>query len=400
MNPHFDTRAIHAGHNPYAGDGDLVPPIHLSSTYTFPSAMDGQLRFGGEQQGFVYGRLGNPTVALLEARLAALEGSEACVAMASGMGAITALFWTICSPGDHVIADKTLYGCTFSFFAEGLQRFGIDVSYADLTNPENLVSALRANTKAVYFETPSNPNMRVVDIQKIAEIAKQAGCLTIVDSTYMTPYLQRPIELGADFVVHSMTKYLCGHGDVIAGCVCGSHEWMKSVRMIGVKDMTGACLGGFEAYLVLRGLKTLSIRMERHCQNALAVAKFLQSHPRVRTVLYPGLSSDPGFDIHRKQASHGGGMIAFEVDGTAADATNVLDRMNLFVRAVSLGDAESLAQHPATMTHSTYSAEQLREHGISEGLVRISVGLEHIDDLIADLDQALDPHHHTISKAG
>jgi methionine-gamma-lyase len=384
------TRAIHEGYDPYSGSGSLTPPIHVSSTYAFPKAEIGGERFAGEDPGFIYSRLGNPSTQLLEKRIASLEGAEAGVATASGMGAISSLMWTLLRPGDELLTDLTLYGCTFSLFHHGLEEFGIKVKHLDLRRPCEIAKAATPNTKGVFFETPANPNMRVINIARVAEEAKAHGLWTAVDNTYLTPYLQRPIELGADFVVHSATKYLSGHGDLLAGVVCGRQEDMEKVRYFGVKDATGSCMSAFDAHLVLRGLKTLHLRMERHCSSALHLAKMLDHHPAVKHVYYPGLPSDPGFTTMRKQASGFGGMIALDLAGGLEAGIHFLNELDLFTRAVSLGDCESLAQHPASMTHSTYTPEERAEHQIGEGLVRLSVGLEDIEDLEADLSQALE----------
>lgn len=385
----FSTRAIHSGYDPYAGPGALTPPIHVSSTYTFPSAADGGRRFAGEEPGYVYGRIAQPTASLLEARLADLEGAEAALVTSSGMGAICSLLWTLLRPGDELLTDQTLYGCTFAFFHHALQEFGIRVRHVDLLQPQGLAAEITPATRGIYYETIANPNMRVVDIAAVSEVAQRAGLWTVVDNTYLSPYLCRPIEHGADFVVHSATKYLAGHGDVLAGVVAGREEPLRKVRLSGVKDMTGACLGGFDSYLVLRGLKTLPLRMERHSQSALAVAEWLQAHPAVGQVAYPGLKSDAGNPTLRRQATAAAGVLAFELHGGAPAALEFLDRLQLIVRAVSLGDAESIVQHPASMTHSTYTPEERARHGISEGLLRLSVGLEDLPDILEDLGQAL-----------
>lgn len=396
----FATRAIHFGHDPYAGAGGLTPPIHVSSTYTFPSAQTGGDRFAGEAPGYIYSRLGNPTVDLLERRIASLEGAEAAVVTGSGMGAISALMWTMLRPGDVLLADQTLYGCTFSFFHHGLAEFGVEIRHIDLTQPGEIAQHITPKTKGVYFETPANPNMRVVDIAAVADVAHQHGLWVAVDNTYMTPYIQRPVELGADFVVHSATKYLGGHGDLLAGAVVGNAESMHDVRMKGVKDYTGACLSAFDAHLVLRGIKSLPVRMDRHCANAQAVAELLASHPAVTNVYFPGLPSDRGYAVAKKQSRGPGGMIAFDVAGGYRAAQAFLDGLELVIRAVSLGDCESLAQHPASMTHSTYTPEERARHGISDGLVRMSVGLEDVDDILRDVQNALDRIPRTLSLAG
>jgi methionine-gamma-lyase len=387
--PGFSTRAIHHGYDPYEGHGALCPPLYLSSTYTFPTVADGMARFAGEQPGYVYSRVGNPTTGLLEERLANLEGGEAALVTASGQGATTSLLWTLLAPGDELIADKTLYGCTFAFFHKGLERFGVRVRHLDLTDPANLEGGISAKTRMVFFETPANPNMRLVDIGAIAAIARRHGALTVVDNTYCTPYLQRPLELGADFVVHSATKYLGGHGDLLAGAIIGPKAVLDEVRFVGIKDMTGAVLSSQDAFLILRGLKTLALRMDRHCLNAQQVAEFLSAQPKVMTVHYPGLRSFPQHPLACSQMAQPGGMVAFELAGGIESGRRFMDALRLFTRAVSLGDAESLAQHPASMTHAVYSLEEREAHFISEGLVRLSVGLEDGADLIADLEQAL-----------
>ncbi len=345
--------------------------------------------FAGDRAGHIYSRISNPTCDLLEKRIAILEGAEAGLALASGMGAITATMWTLLAPGDEVILDKTLYGCTFSFMQHGLAKFGVIVTHVDLTNPENLTAAISAKTKVVYFETPANPNMRLVDIQAISRIAHARGAYVVVDNTYATPYLTQPIKHGADIVLHSATKYLGGHGDVVAGLLAGSAELVSEIRLYGMKDMTGAVMAPFNAMLILRGLKTLELRMDRHCSSAATIAAFLEQTPGVQKVSYPGLKSFEQHDLATRQMAQFGGMIAFELEGGMAAGRSMMNRLHLITRAVSLGDAETLIQHPASMTHSTYSPEERALHGIGEGLVRLSVGLEGVDDLLYDLDQAL-----------
>lgn len=385
----FSTRAIHHGYDPYAGHGALNPPIYMSSTYTFPTVGDGSARFAGEQAGYVYSRVGNPTTALLEQRIADLEGGEAALVTASGMGATTSLLWTLLQPGDEVIADKTLYGCTYAYFNHGLARFGVKITHVDLTEPENLANVISDRTRLVFFESPANPNMRLVDIAAIAAIAKPYDAKVVVDNTYCTPYLQRPLDLGADYVVHSATKYLGGHGDLIAGAIVGPAESLNQVRFSGLKDMTGAVLSSQDAFLILRGLKTLALRMDRHCQNARGIAGLLASHPKVEICHYPGLEAFPQRELAERQMAAPGGMIAFELKGGLQAGCRFMNELRLITRAVSLGDAESLAQHPASMTHSVYGPEERAEHLISEGLVRLSAGLEDLDDLREDVERAL-----------
>ena len=387
--PGFSTRAIHHAYDPYAGHGSLNPPLYLSSTYAFPTVEDGAARFAGEQAGYVYSRVGNPTTNLLEQRIADLEGGEAALVTASGMGATTSLLWTLLKPGDEVIADKTLYGCTFGFFNHGLAKFGVRITHLDLTDPANLEAAISASTRIVFFESPANPNMRLVDIAAIAAIARRHDAKVVVDNTYCTPYLQRPIELGADYVVHSATKYLGGHGDLIAGAIVGPRESLDQVRFYGLKDMTGAVLSAQDAFLVLRGIKTLALRMHRHSENAQGIAGFLAAHDKVEVCHYPGLASFPQLELAQRQMKLPGGMVAFELKDGIEAGRRFMNELRLVTRAVSLGDAESLAQHPASMTHSFYTPEERKEHLIGEGLVRISAGLEDLPDLLADIEQAL-----------
>ena len=386
----FATEAIHHGYDPLEEQGALTPPLHLTSTFAFESAEAGAARFAGEAEGHIYTRISNPTTDLLERRMAALEGGEAAVATASGMGAITSVLWTFLKAGDEIITDKTLYGCTFAFMRDGLSRFGVNVRHVDLIDPRALDAVISDRTRLVYFETPANPNMRLVDIAAISMIARRHGARTIVDNTYATPVQTRPIEHGADIVIHSATKFLGGHGDLIAGIAVGSAEDMADVRMVGVKDMTGAVMAPFNAMLVLRGLKTLELRVERHAANAQSVAEWLEKHPAVSLVAYPGLSSFDQHDLAKKQMSGFGGLIAFELKAGYAAGIDMMNRLRLIRRAVSLGDAETLIQHPASMTHSTYTAEERAAHDIGEGLLRLSVGLETVEDILADLDHALD----------
>jgi methionine-gamma-lyase len=385
----FATRAIHLGYDPLDHEGALTPPLHLTSTFAFESAEAGGELFAGERAGHVYSRISNPTLDLLERRAASLEGAEAGLALASGMGAITSVLWTLLAPGDEVIVDQTLYGCTFAFMHHGLRKFGITVTHVDMTEPENLRAAISDRTRVVYFETPANPNMRLVDIEAVAAIAHEGGAQVVVDNTYATPYLTRPITLGADLVVHSATKYLGGHGDLVAGLVVGRAEAIGEIRLVGMKDMTGAVMAPFNAMLVMRGLKTLSLRMERHCASARVVAEWLEGHPEVAAVHYPGLESFGQHALACRQMALPGAMIAFELTGGLEAGRRMMNGLRMIARAVSLGDAETLIQHPASMTHSTYSAEERAEHGISDGLIRLSVGLEDVADILDDLDGAL-----------
>lgn len=387
----FSTRAIHFGYDPMEHQGALVPPIYTSATFAFPDVAYGSRCFAGAEQGYFYTRIGNPTLALLESRLASLEQGAGAVVFGSGMGAISATLWSMLEPGDELLADLTLYGCTFAFMNHGLARFGVKVRHVDMTDSQNLARAIGPKTRVVYCESPSNPNMRLVDIAAVADIAHRGGARLVVDNTYCTPYLQQPLLLGADVSVHSMTKYLGGHGDLTAGAaVFADAELARHVRLYGLKDMTGAVMSAQDAHLVMRGLKTLSLRMDRHCQSAQQVAELIECHPACQQVFFPGLPSFAQHALARRQMRQYGGMVAFELRGGLAAGIRFMDALQLVTRAVSLGDAETLAQHPASMTHSTYTPEERAAHGISDGLVRISVGLEDVEDLLADIAQALD----------
>lgn len=386
----FATKTVHAGAMPNEY-GSLAAPIYQTSTFIFDSAEQGGRRFAGEESGYIYTRLGNPSCTMVEDRLAMLEGGEACASAASGIGAIASAIWVCVQKGDHIVAGKTLYGCTFSFLKHGLSRYGVDVTFVDMRNLDEVKNAMQPNTKLVYVETPANPNMYITDIEGVAKIAHaQEGVKLMVDNTYCSPYICRPLKFGADIVVHSATKYINGHGDVIAGFVIGDAEYIKEVKMLGIKDLTGANMSPFDAYLINRGLKTLHIRMDRHCENAQKVAEFLEKHPAVTQVYYPGLKSFPQYELAKKQMSLPGAMIAFEIKGGHDAGIKLMNNVHLCSLAVSLGDTETLIQHPASMTHSTYNKEELAASDISEGLVRLSVGIEDAQDIIDDLKQALD----------
>ncbi len=387
----FCTRAIHHGYNPADHHGALVPPIYTSATYAFPDAAYGGRCFAGTESGYFYSRVGNPTLNLLEARLASLEEGVGAVVFGSGMGAISATLWSMLQQGDEVLADLTLYGCTFSLLNHGLTHFGVSVRHVDMTDPQVLAQAIGPKTRVVYFETPANPNMRLIDIAAVSAIAHKAGARVVVDNTYCTPYLQRPLTLGADVSVHSVTKYLGGHGDLMAGAaIFADAELALRVRVFGLKDMTGAVMSSQDAHLVMRGLKTLTLRMDRHCQSAQKVAELLHSHPATERVYFPGLPDFPQHELAKRQMSQFGGMVAFELRGGMAAGIRFMDALQLVTRAVSLGDAETLAQHPASMTHATYTPEERAAHGISEGLVRLSVGLEDPQDILDDIARALE----------
>ncbi len=384
------TTAIHAGtlKNLY---GTLAMPIYQTSTFIFDSAEQGGRRFALEEAGYIYTRLGNPTTTVLENKIAALEEGEAGIAMSSGMGAISSTLWTVLKAGDHVVTDKTLYGCTFALMNHGLTRFGVEVTFVDTSNLDEVKNAMKENTRVVYLETPANPNLKIVDLEGVCKVAHtNPNTLVIVDNTFATPYMQKPLKLGVDIVVHSATKYLNGHGDVIAGLVVTKQELADQIRFVGLKDMTGAVLGPQEAYYIIRGLKTFEIRMERHCKNARTIVDFLNKHPKVEKVYYPGLETHPGYEIAKKQMKDFGAMISFELKGGFEAGKTLLNNLKLCSLAVSLGDTETLIQHPASMTHSPYTKEEREVAGITDGLVRLSVGLENVEDIIADLEYGLE----------
>ena len=389
----FGTKAIHAGNLEDRQFGSLATPIYQTSTFTFDSCEQGGRRFAGEEDGYIYTRLGNPTVAALERKVAALEGGEACVAAGSGMGAVSSCLWTIAGAGKHIVADKTLYGCTFALLNHGMQRYGVEVDFVDTSDLEQVRSHLKPNTAALYLETPANPTLKIADIAAASALAHAYNpeIMVVCDNTFASPALQNPLALGADVVLHSATKYLNGHGDVIAGFVVGKADFISQVRMFGLKDMTGAVMDPFAAYLILRGLKTLELRVARHCENAQRIAEFLVRHPAVERVNYPGLPNHPGHDIATRQMKGGyGGVLSFEVRGGKAAGMKLVNSVRMIRIAVSLGDAETLIEHPASMTHSTYAPEELAVSGIAPGLIRLSAGLENVEDILADLQQAME----------
>ncbi|MFR4520631.1 MAG: methionine gamma-lyase [Fusobacterium sp.] len=388
-NKGIGTQAIHGGHSKNAF-GALATPIFQTSTFIFDSAEQGGRRFALEEEGYIYSRLGNPTTSVIEEKIALLEHGEMAVATSSGMGAISSTLWTLLKAGDHVIADTTLYGCTFALLNHGLTKFGIEVTFLNTGDIEAVKAAMRPNTRVVYLETPANPNLKITDIEAVAKVAHENEYTkVIVDNTFASPYNQNPLLLGADVVVHSATKYINGHGDVLAGFAVGSKELITQIKLVGLKDMTGSVLGPQEAYYIIRGMKTFEVRMQRHCESAMKVAKWLEGRPEVAKVYYPGLESHEGHEIAKKQMKNFGGMLSFELKGGLEAGKTLLNNTKLFGLAVSLGDTETLIQHPASMTHSTYSKEELAEAGIAEGLVRLSVGLENVEDIIADLEQGL-----------
>lgn len=384
----FGTRAVHAGQKPDPLTGALVTPIYQNSTFVFSDAAQGAARFAGQEEGYIYSRLGNPTQAVLEAKMADLENGEAALAFASGMAAMTAAVMAVVESGQHIIADRTIYGCSYAFFSELITKFGVDVSFVDAVDPANIASAIQENTGLIFVETPANPTLKIVDLETVSEIAHGRGVKVVVDNTFATPYLQRPLDLGVDIVVHSATKYIGGHGDVVGGIMVSTKEFLDEVRLTTLKDI-GGVISPFDSWLLLRGLKTLALRMEKHCSNAMAVALFLEEHPAVDRVYYPGLTNHPQNVLAKKQMDDFGGMVAFELKGGLDEGITLMNDVKMCHLAVSLGDVDTLIQHPASMTHSVVPWEKRLEAGITDGLVRLSVGIEEPEDIINDLDQAL-----------
>jgi methionine-gamma-lyase len=371
-------------------DPDLTPPLHLSSSFRFRDADHGAAIFAGETDGHAYSRISNPTLSLLEEKLARLEGGQAAAATASGMAAIAAAAMTLLGPGDNLLACDTLYGGTYALFTRHLRELGIE---ARLIRPEStcdeVAARIDARTRLVYLETPANPTLALGDIAAWAAAARARGVPVAVDNTFATPCLQRPLALGADLVIHSATKYLGGHADAIGGVLVGSRQLIDRIREHYLHHF-GPCLSPFNAWLIQRGIKTLGVRMERHCRNALTVARRLAEHPAVARVHYPGLPSHPGHALAARQMSAFGGMLAFELHGGLAAGKALMNAVRLCSLAVSLGDTGTLIQHPASMTHATYSPEARRAAGIGDGLVRLSVGIEAVTDILADLEAALE----------
>ena len=374
----FATRAIHAGQAPDPTTGAVTVPLYLTSTYVHDAL--------GEHKGFEYSRVQNPTRFALEHNVAALEEGISGHAFASGMAAIQALL-TLVQAGEHVVASRDVYGGTYRFFTHVLERYGLRFSWVDTTSLDAIAAAMEERTRLVYLETPTNPLMEITDLAAVAELAHARGALVAVDNTFMSPYWQRPLELGCDVVAHSTTKFLNGHSDSIGGVLVAKRQ-EEGDWFYFVQKSAGAVMSPFDAFLVLRGIKTLPVRMERHEHSAHAIAAFLADHPKVEKVLYPGLPTHPGHAIQQRQAGGFGAMISFDL-GTFDAAKRLLDALEVMSLAESLGGVETLISHPATMTHASVPAERRRELGLGDGLVRISVGIEDLDDLLGDLQRGL-----------
>ncbi|MET7884179.1 cystathionine gamma-synthase [Streptomyces avermitilis] len=378
ISQHFETLAIHAGNTADPLTGAVVPPIYQVSTYK----QDG---VGGLRGGYEYSRSANPTRTALEENLAALEGGRRGLAFASGLAAEDCLLRTLLSPGDHVVIPNDAYGGTFRLFAKVVSRWGVEWSVADTSDPEAVRAAITPKTKAIWVETPSNPLLGITDIPAIAQIAREADAKLVVDNTFATPYLQQPLALGADVVVHSLTKYMGGHSDVVGGALVVSDQALGE-ELAYHQNAMGAVAGPFDSWLVLRGTKTLSVRMDRHSENATKVTEMLTRHARVTRVLYPGLPEHPGHEIAAKQMRAFGGMVSFQVEGGEEAAVEVCNRAKVFTLGESLGGVESLIEHPGRMTHASVAGSALE---VPADLVRLSVGIENVDDLLQDLQQAL-----------
>ena len=386
---HFETLSIHAGGEDRNPKNALNYPIFMTSTFEFDSVEHADATFGFETEDYVYTRGNNPTLKLLEERMAVLEGGAASVAFASGMAAISSVLMSLLKPGDEVIAHRVLYGSAWNLIKNILPQYGISSRLVNLTDVSNLADEITERTKVIYFETPTNPGLDIIDIAAVCDAARARGVKVVVDNTFATPFFQRPLELGADVVVHSATKYISGHGDVIAGIAVAKDEDYAGELKFGYMCEFGGVMSPFTGWLLLRGLKTLALRMREHEKNALAVARYLEQHPKVRKVYYPGLASSPGHETAKAQMSGFGGMVSFDIDGTPAQSKQAVNSMRLFKLAVSLGDCESLVEHPFAMTHRGYTEDEVRAAGLSPSMIRLSIGLEHQDDLIADLEQAL-----------
>lgn len=395
---HRDTLLIHAGYDPNLYDGSLTPPLFQTSTFTFQTAEQGERRFSGEEDGYIYSRLGNPTVRALEERMALLEKGEAALAFGSGMAAVSAVLFHLVKAGDHILCSRGVYGCTFGLLELLEEKFGVTHTFSPMRTALEVEEGITAKTTCIYLETPINPTMELIDIEMVTSIAKKYGIPVVVDNTFASPYLQNPLKLGADYVIHSATKYIGGHGDVIAGIVVGKRkDEMEKIRFSTQKDI-GGIISPFDAWLLLRGLKTLHVRMDRHVENAKKVAAFLKDHPYVERVIYPGDDESGQYKIMVKQMKAPGGLISFTLRGGKKDAQQFMNNLKLIKTAVSLGDAETLIQHPATMTHAVVPPESREAMGISDNMLRLSVGLESPDDLIEDLRLAFQKMEFPLSQ--
>ena len=384
----FATLAVHAGEAPCQATGALDTPIYQSTTFVSADADEMAAVYGEQKPGYMYTRYGNPTIHALEAKLAALEGGEAALATASGMAAVSTAILGYVKTGDHVVSARSIYGASYNFLNRKLPRMGASATFVESARVQDFEKAIQPNTRLIYFETPSNPVLEVVDIAALAALGRARGIPTMIDNTFASPALQQPLRLGVTVSVHSATKYLCGHGDAMGGVIIGPGDYISLLVHEVIRDF-GGVISPFNAWLILRGIRTLHLRMPAHCSNARQVAEFLAGHNQVVRVYYPGLPNHPGHEVAKKQMSAFGAMISFEVKGGYEGGKQVMDRVKLFARAASLGDTRSLIVHPASTSHRAVPPEQRRAIGITDGLVRLSVGVEAAADLISDLGQAL-----------
>lgn len=384
----LDTAIIHTAQEPCPKTGAVTAAVVPAVAYAFPDADSAAACVAGERGGTYYGRYGNPTIETLEQKIAALENGEAALGVSSGMAAISGALLAFLQQGDHVVCTRDVYGGSYKFLTTMAPRYGIATDFVDCTDLQAVERAFRANTRVLYIETPSNPCLTVLDIAALSRLAHARGIVVIVDNTFMTPYLQRPLELGADVVVHSATKYLNGHGDVIAGFIVANKEQIQFMRKNIMGDL-GQNLNAWDAFLILRGLKTLGLRVRQHCQNAQAVAEYLEKHPAIAHVYYPGLESHPQHELAKRQMTGMGGIVSFEIKGGYDAAKSFINALRLAMISFSLGDPETLVQHPASMTHASIPVEDRLKFNITDGLIRLSTGLEDATDIIADLEQAL-----------
>ena len=384
----FATLAVHAGEAPCQATGALDTPIYQSTTFVSADADEMAAVYGEQKPGYMYTRYGNPTIHALEAKLAALEGGEAALATASGMAAVSTAILGYVKTGDHVVSARSIYGASYNFLNRKLPRMGASATFVESARVQDFEKAIQPNTRLIYFETPSNPVLEVVDIAALAALGRARGIPTMIDNTFASPALQQPLRLGVTVSVHSATKYLCGHGDAMGGVIIGPGDYISLLVHEVIRDF-GGVISPFNAWLILRGIRTLHLRMPAHCSNARQVAEFLAGHNQVERVYYPGLPNHPGHEVAKKQMSAFGAMISFEVKGGYEGGKQVMDRVKLFARAASLGDTRSLIVHPASTSHRAVPPEQRRAIGITDGLVRLSVGVEAAEDLISDLGQAL-----------
>jgi methionine-gamma-lyase len=384
----FQTKCVHSGIDEYEY-GSVVPPIYQTSTFKFKSAQHGASLFAGEEKGYIYTRMLNPTIEAMENAIAELEGGHKALGCASGMAASHTIFASLLNAGDHVVCSAAVYGPTTTLLNTVMKRFGVETTFVDSAVTENVKNALKVNTKVVYIETPGNPTLCISDLEAISKIAHKHGAKVVVDNTFMSPALQNPIALGTDVVMHSLTKFLNGHADVVGGIIVVKDE-DTYLHFRKTLNQLGGVIDPFNSFLVHRGLKTLGLRMQKHCENAQKIAEWLEKHPFVKTIRYPGLKSHPHYQIGQQQQKGSGGMITFEVEGGLEAGKILMNSVRLCQLAVSLGGVETLIQHPASMTHFSMGKEARIAGGITDGLVRISVGIENADDLIADLEQALE----------